>query len=88
MVAFNANKMDPDQTAPSRSSLIRVHTVWFHDEISLECIYTLKVPRKNASEKLRLLKSSAANNCLILLTNSGIEENRVDPDQTAPVGAV
>ena len=51
-------------------------------------IITLKVPRKNASEKLRLLKSSAANNCLILLTNLCIEANRVDPDQTAPIGAV
>ena len=30
---------------------------------------TLKAPRKNASEKRRLLKSSVANNYLILLTN-------------------
>ena len=46
----------------------------------------LKAPRKNASEKLRLLKSSAANNCLTLLTNLSIEANTVDPDQTAPIG--
>ena len=53
------------------------------------CIYlTLKGPRKNASETLRLLKSSAANNCLSLLTNSSIEADRMDPDQTAPIGAV
>ena len=39
-------------------------------------------------KNLRLLKSSAANNCLTLLTNSSIEANRVDPDQTAPIGAV
>ena len=45
----------------------------------------LKAPRKNASEKLRLMKSSAANNCLTLLTNSSVEANRVDPDQTAPI---
>ena len=44
---------------------------------------TLKAP-KNASEKWRLLKSSAANNCLTLLTNLRTEANRVDPDQTAP----
>ena len=49
---------------------------------------TLKAPRKNASVKLRLLKSSAANNCLTLLTNSSIEANRVDPGQTAPIGAI
>ena len=48
----------------------------------------LKAPRKNASEKWRPLKSSAANNCLTLLTNLSIEANRVDPDQTAPIGAV
>ena len=29
--------------------------------------------------------SSAANNCLTLLTNLSIEANRVDPDQTAPI---
>ena len=44
--------------------------------------------KKNASEKWRLLKSSAANNCLTVLTNLSIEANRVDPDQTAPIGAV
>ena len=52
------------------------------------CHLTLKAPRKNSSEKLRLLKSSAANNCLTLLTNLSIEANMVDPDQTAPIGAV
>ena len=34
------------------------------------------------------MKSSAANNCLTLLTNLSIEPNRVDPDKTAPTGAV
>ena len=48
----------------------------------------LKGPRKNASEKWRLLKSSAANNCITLLTNLSIETNRVDSDHTAPKGAV
>ena len=38
----------------------------------------LKAPRKNASEKWCLLKSSAANNCLTLLTNWSKEANRVD----------
>ena len=38
--------------------------------------------------KNRLLKSSAANNCLTLLTNISIEANSLDPDQTAPIGAV
>ena len=51
-------------------------------------ILTLKTPRKNASEKYVLLKSSAANNCLTLLTHLSIEANRVDPDHTAPIGAV
>ena len=49
---------------------------------------TLKAPRKNASEKWRLLKSSAANSCLTLLTNLSIEASKVDPEQTAPIGAV
>ena len=44
----------------------------------------LRAPRKNASKKLRLLKLSAANNCLTLLMNLSIEAIRVDPDQTAP----
>ena len=48
-------------------------------------ILTLKAPRQNAPEKCRLLKSSAANNCLTLLTNLNIEANWVDPDQTAPI---
>ena len=34
------------------------------------------------------LKSSAANNSLTLLTNLSTEANRVDPDQSAPMGAV
>ena len=48
----------------------------------------LKFQEKNASEKRRLLKLSAANNCLALLTNLSIEPNRVVPEQTAPIGAV
>ena len=48
----------------------------------------LKPQEKNASEKLRLLKLSAANNCLTLLTNLSIEANSMDPEQTAPTGAV
>ena len=39
-------------------------------------------------KKWRLQKSSAAKNCLTLLTNLGIEANSVDPDQIAPIGAV
>ena len=35
-----------------------------------------------------LLKSSGAKNCLTLLTNLSIEANRMDQDQTAPIGAV
>ena len=49
--------------------------------------YNLKAPRKNASEICRLLKSSAANFSLILLTNLSIEANRVDPNQTATIGS-
>ena len=48
---------------------------------------TLKAPRKNASEKWRPLKSSAANKCPTSLTNLNMEANRVDPDHTAPIGA-
>ena len=48
---------------------------------------TLTAPRKKESEKLCLLKLSAANHCLTLLTDLSIEANRVDPDQTAPIGA-
>ena len=33
--------------------------------------------------KNRLLKSSAANNCLTLQTNISIEANSVDPDQSS-----
>ena len=51
-------------------------------------LLSLKAPRKNASEKLRLLKSFAANNCLTLLTNLSIEANRMDPDKTASIGTV
>ena len=38
--------------------------------------------------KMLSAEVSAANNCLTLLTNIRIEANRVDPDQTAPIGAV
>ena len=38
--------------------------------------------------KCRLLKSSAANNCQTLMMNLSIEANSVDPEQTAPIGAV
>ena len=51
-------------------------------------VLTLKAPRKKCIWKCLLLKSSAANNCLTLLTHLIIEANRVDPDQTAPIGAV
>ena len=42
---FVANNMDPDQTAPCRSSLIRVHSVCFHGNSLLVCIgiYAAKV---------------------------------------------
>ena len=47
----------------------------------------VKRQEKMHLEKLGLLKFSAANNCLTLLTNLSIEANRVDLDQTA-IGAV
>ena len=37
---------------------------------------------------MHLKLSSAANNCITLMTNKRIEANSVDPDQTAPTGAV
>ena len=37
---------------------------------------------------MHLKMSSAANNCLALLTELSIEANRADPEQTAPIGAV
>ena len=36
--------------------------------------------------KFNLLKSSAATNCITLLTNLSIEANSVGPDQAAPTG--
>ena len=51
------------------------------------CFQNFKAPRKNASEKRSLLKLSAANFCLTLLTNLSIEANRVDPHKTAPIGS-
>ena len=55
---------------------------------SIDLVLTLKAQRKNASEKGRQLKSSAANNCLTISTNLSTEANRGDPDQTALIGAV
>ena len=37
-VAYIANNMYQDQTSPKGSSLIRVHSICFHDKISLGCI--------------------------------------------------
>ena len=48
---------------------------------------SLKELTKNASENVVCL-SSAANDCLVLLTNLSIETNNVYPDQTAAIGAV
>ena len=47
-------------------------------------VLTHKAPRKKMHPKM----FTAVNNCLILLTNFSIETNSVDPEQTAPVGAV
>ena len=41
----------------------------------------------NASTKLHLKMSPAANYCITLLTNLSIEANNVDPDQTAPLSS-
>ena len=49
---------------------------------------TLKAPRKKCIWKCRLLLSSAAIFCKHYLTKLSIETNSVDPDQTAPIGAV
>ena len=67
---------------------MKFHLVYTLVNVGIHMDLTLKAPRKNASEKRRLLKSSAANNCLTLLTNLSTEANRVDQDQTAPIGAV
>ena len=48
----------------------------------------LNLQEKMHLKNLRLPKSSAANNCLTLLTNSSIEANREDPGQPAPIEAV
>ena len=37
---------------------------------------------------MHLKMSSAANNCLTLLANLGMQAKSVDPEQTAPIGAV
>ena len=49
---------------------------------------TLKAPRKQCIWKCRLLKSSAANNYPYITDELSIEANSVDPEQTAPIGAV
>ena len=41
-MAFNANNMDLDQTAPSGSSLIRVDSVCFHGKSILESSFNNK----------------------------------------------
>ena len=41
---------------------------------------TLELPTKNTLK----IMSSAANNCITLLTNLSLEANSVDPDQMAP----
>ena len=57
-------------------------------EINKNISLTLKRQEKMHLKIDSLLKSSAANNCLTLLTNIRTEANSVDPDQTAPIGAV
>ena len=39
LVSYIANNMNPDQTAPLGSSLIRVHSVCFHGKSILKCIW-------------------------------------------------
>ena len=52
--------------------------------IQTNALLTLKVP----SKKSCLLKSSAVNNCITVLSNLSIGANSVDTDQTAPREAV
>ena len=47
LLAFNANPMNPDQTAPLRSSLIRVQRVCFHDNSILKSIWKYAADVKN-----------------------------------------
>ena len=57
-----------------------------------QCIIILTLRALKSQEKCiwkcHLLKLSAANNCLTLLVNLSIQAKSVDPEQTAPIGAV
>ena len=55
---------------------------------NFETYTQFRVLTRRAPKKMHLTMSSAVNNCLILLTNFSIEANSVDPEQTAPIGAV
>ena len=57
----------------SRSGLTFLVLIWGQNVCIGYQQITLKAPRRNASN---------------FLTNLSIEANRVDPDQTAPIGAV
>ena len=64
--------------------IISLSNIWFDTTYS---ILTLKTPAK-IIWKFHLHLSSAANFCERYLTKLSIETNSVDPDQTAPIGAV
>ena len=66
---------------------------WVHKHAHRKCcvqahiLLTLKAPRKTASENV-VFMSSAEYSCKLYQTYFCIQANSVDPDQTAPKGAV
>ena len=69
------SKIDKTQILMTNGSLMKLENI--NLRVQEKCIW-----------KYRLLKLSAANNSLALLTNIRIEANSVDQDQTAPIGVV
>ena len=69
--AYVANSMDPDHTAPSWSSLIRVHSVCFHLDWSV----------------FLLVMTIVVCSLFSLGTFVAYVANSMDPDQTAPFGS-
>ena len=52
------------------------------------CLRVLTIKRKQKSSEMSSAKVVYCNFLLIYLTNLSIETNSVNPDQTAPIGAV
>ena len=68
-----ANNMEPDQTAPAGSSLIRVHSVCFHDKIWPEV-------QKNKADKKSRRRFQDKKVGVIRVNHCSPVENQNDPE--------